>query len=221
MTEESKVPGMGHNNPPLEDWIFQHEHATSEAVFAVLVNRLKREKSEEIASLSKTAKDLAANLKRIPDVLDDDSAPKAYDLIAAIGAHEERVEELREAVVSIAKSTLSDLTQACKPIDDGIAKLDKKLRPLIIDRLVAKIDRHDSERIQGEPLMTTISEQGRLGSKASVSVKWKNEIVDPDLVPEKYRSSIPDQSKIDEAVEAGTSVPGVERRRDPALRISK
>jgi len=221
MSEESKPAGVGHNNPPLEDWIFQHEDATVEAVFAVLSRRIARDKAERVSELAASAKALVGNLARIPDVLDDDSAKNAYDLLAAIGLHEDRVDEIRQEVVDGAKATLTALTALCKPVDEGIAKLDKKLRPLITARLLARIEAHDAERTEGEPLMSSLTEQGRSGSKATLTVSWRNEIVDASKVPQEYTASAPDQKKIDEAVEKGVAVPGVERRRDPALRISK
>lgn len=221
MTEDVKTAGVGHNRPPLEDWIFEHEDASVEAVFAVLSKRIARDKAERVAELAKAAKALVGNLERIPNELDDDGARSAYDLLAAIGAHEDRVEEIRQEVVDAAKATLAALTALCKPVDDGIAKLDKKLRPLLTARLLAKIEAHDAERTEGEPLMTSLTEQGRSGSKATLTVSWRNEVVDPKAVPAEYTASAPDQKKIDEAVEKGVAVPGVERRRDPALRITK
>lgn len=221
MSEESKAVGVGHNNPPLEDWIFQHEEASVDTVFAVLAQRISKDAAARVAVLAADAKALVANLDRIPKELDDDAAMRAYDLLAAIGVHEDRVEEIRQEVIDTAKTTLATLTSLCKPVDDGIAKLDKKLRPLLTARLLSKIEAHDSERTAGEPRMTSLTEQGRSGSKATLTVTWKNEIVDPKAVPAEYTTSTPDQKKIDEAVEKGIAVNGVERRRDPALRITK
>jgi hypothetical protein len=221
MTEDTMTAGMGHNKPPLEDWIFDHEDASVESVFAVLSGRIARDKAARVAELAKAAKALVGNLDRIPDELDDQTARKAYDLLAAIGAHEDRVEEIRQEVAEAAKTTLAALTALCKPVDEGIAKLDKKLRPLLTARLLAKIEAHDAERTEGEPRMTSLTEQGGSGSKATLTVAWKNEVVDAAAVPAAYTTSSPDQKKIDEAVEKGIAVPGVTRRRDPALRISK
>jgi hypothetical protein len=221
MSQESKPVGVGHNNPPLEDWIFQHEDASVEAVFSVLSDRIARDKAARVSELAASAKALVGNLDRIPDVLDDESAKKAYDLLAAIGLHEDRVEEIRQDVIDTAKATLATLTALCKPVDDGIAKIDKRLRPLITARLLARIDAHDAERTEGEPLMSSLTEQGRGGSKATLTIGWRNEVVDASVLPPDYTATAPDQKKIDAAVEKGIAVPGVERRRDPALRISK
>lgn len=221
MTEDAKPAGVGHNNPPLEDWIFQHEDASIEAVFTVLSKRIARDSAARVEELAKSAKALVDNLDRIPDELDDESAKKAYDLLAAIGLHEDRVEEIRQDVIDGAKSTLAKLTAICKPVDDGIGKLDKKLRPLITARILSKIEAHDAERIEGEPLLSSYTETGRSGAKATVTVSWKNEVVDAKALPTEYTTAVPDQKKIDAAVDKGIAVPGVERRRDPALRISK
>lgn len=221
MTQESKPAGIGHNEPPLEEWIFQHAGASVESVLAAVSARLARENAARVAELSDSARSLVANLDRIPRELDDDAASKAYELLAAIGLHEERVEEVRREVIESAKATLAELTALCKPVDDGIAKLDKKLRPLITARLLARIEAHDAERVKGEPLLTSLTEQGRSGAKATLTVTWRNEVVDASALPPEYTTSTPDQKKIDAAVAGGTEVPGVERRRDPALRITK
>jgi hypothetical protein len=219
--EDTPTAGMGHNKPSLEDRIFSFEDATPEAVFEAVAARLGRQHEATIATLSKETKLLVGNLDRMPESLDDEKAKAAYALLAAIGAHEERIEDLRTSVVEAAKATLAKLTALCKPVDANLAKLDKQIRPLLTARLVAKIDAHNAQRTTGETPLSTLTEYGPSGSKATLVDGWSNQVDDLSLLPEEYLAKSADQKKIDEAVGKGIAVAGVVRRRDPSLRISK
>lgn len=211
--------GPGHNEPPLEDRLFTDPQITPAAVLEAVASHLRREREKSISDLADRAKALAANRKRLPEKLDEAGALAALSLLSALDLHGERVAEEREAVVSAAKAVTDELVALCKPLDAGLAPLEKDLRPLLEVYVLEKLDAHNAERTDGESPMTSFTLRGPSGAKATVTDGWENAIVDPAAVPRDL--CVPDQKLVDSAVAERKTVPGVERRRKPALRISK
>lgn len=220
--------GIGHNKPSLEDRIFGDPEVTVSDVLDAVASRIRRERTASIDEVSARARNLAGNADRIPEALDAQGAMKALELLSAIDLHSERVVEQREEAMAKVKSLMDDVSAMCKELDAGISPLEKKLRPLLEQYLVAKLDAHNAEREGGEEKLGSITERGPSGSKATYVDGWKNVVVDPSKVPAEYK--VPDQKMIDKAIEASMKkagggqplvIGGVERRRSGTLRVSK
>jgi hypothetical protein len=216
VTEEA---GLGHNKPPLEDRIFADPDVTEADVIAVVMARLKRGGAEALAENSARAKQLAANAKRLPTALDEKTAIAALELLAALDVHAERAEAVREALVDMVKKAAADATALCKPLDAGLAPLEKGLRPLFVEYLTKELDRHNAERTPGEQRMPSITVRGPSGSKATLTDAYQTVVTDAAAVEREY--CVPDMALIEAAIAEGKKVSGTGRERCPTLRVTK
>lgn len=215
----STEPGFGHNNPPLEDRIFADPDVTEAAVLRIVVDRLKRTSAEAVAAATARAKQLAANGKRIPDALDDRTALAALELLAAIDLHAQRVDDAKAVMVEALKAAADEAAKLCKPMEAGVAPLEKTLRPLFVTYLTTKLDEHNAARTAGEPKMPSYTLRGPSGSKATLTDAQKTVVTDPAAVPREFCS--PDQTLIEAALAEGRQVPGTGLERSPTLRVTK
>lgn len=216
VTEEA---GMGHNKAPLEDRIFADPEVTEADVIAVVMTRLKKASAEGLAQNTARAKQLAANAKRLPEALDEKTAISALELLAALDLHTERAEAVRAVIVDMLKKAAADATALCKPLDAGLAPLEKGLRPLFIQYLTGELDRHNAERTPGEQKMPSITLRGPSGSKATLTDGHQTVVLDPAAVPREY--CMPDMALIEAAIAEGKEVVGTGRERSPTLRVTK
>ncbi len=221
---EQKPAPIGHNNPSLEDRIFV-EDVTVEDVLEAVLSHVTKSNKAAISEISGRTKELVKNTKKIPDALNEDQMRNALELIADIGQHNDRVAEVKDEIIASTKKALADLNAICKPLDAGLAVIDKKLRPLMTDYLIKKLDDHNAERSEDEEPMRSITERGPSGSKATYTDGYSNIVVNPDILPRELM--VPDQKLVDKAMENamkeddGKSVEGVERQRAGTLRVSK
>src|SRR4051812_8959837 len=94
---------MGHNRPPLEQWLKE------------MVDSLPAEVRADLADQIARTKDLAANASNVPgEIKNDDEEKIASDILAQMSAHIKVVESRREGIKA-------PLLQANK-IVDNIAK---------------------------------------------------------------------------------------------------
>lgn len=212
-------PGLGHNMPPLEDRIFADPETTETQVIEMVMKRLKKQAAEGIAACTARAKVLASNSKAMPGKLDEKTVMGALELIAALDQHTQRVEEVKSLLVESIKGAADEANKLCKPMEAGLAPLEKSLRPMLIEYLTEQLDRHNAERIGDEPKLASFTLRGPSGSKASLTDGSKVVVTDSAAVPREF--CVPDATLIDEAIKAGRKVPGTDVERAPTLRVTK
>lgn len=212
-------PGLGHNMPPLEDRIFADPETTEADVLGVVMGRLKRQSADGIAGCVRRAKALAANSKSMPEKLDEDNVMGALELIAALDQHAQRVDEVKSVLLESIKAAADEANKLCKPMEAGLAPLEKNLRPMLVEYLTGLLDRHNAERVGDEPKLTSLTLRGPSGSKASLTDGSKVVVTDAAAVPREF--CVPDAALIDEATKAGRKVPGTGVERAPTLRVTK
>lgn len=211
--------GIGHNKAPLSERIFSEPDATIGSVLAVVLDRIRTENREGVEAVSKRAKMLATNSKRLPKELDDDTVGTALDLLADLGVHSEAASERKDAVLSTAKSVSDALAADCKPLEAGLAPLEKAIRPLLVAYLTKRLDSYNGSLQEGDERMTSVTARGTSGARATLSVERTPVVVDADAVPRDL--CVPDMDLIGKALADGRVVPGVEERDSPTLRVYK
>lgn len=217
--EDRDVAGMGHNRPSLEDRIFAEPDATIASVLEAVRDRIRSETAGDIASASARAKSLSGNTKRLPAALDERTFGSALDLLAEIGVQVERAGEVKTETVAAAKGVADALAADCKPMEAGIAPLEKALRPLIENHLRERLDAHNASLPEGHERMTSLTLRGASGARATITVATENVVVDATLLPREVCS--PDQALIDAEIERTGKVPGVEVRPKTSLKVYK
>lgn len=211
--------GIGHNRPSLADRIFAEPDATIVTVLEAVRDRIRSDTASDIANVSARAKSLSGNSKRLPEELDDDTFGAALDLLAEIGIHVERATDLKTETVAASKAVTDALSADCKPMEAGMAPLEKSLRPLIESYLAKRVAGHNEMLPDGQERMTSLTLRGPSGARATISVGSENVVVDADLVPRALCS--PDQALIDAEMERTGKVPGVEARPKTSLKVYK
>lgn len=217
--EDRKDVGIGHNRPSLADRIFAEPDATIATVLEAVRDRIRADTAGDIADASARAKSLSGNAKRLPKALDDETFGKALDLLAEIGVQVERAGDLKTETVTAAKGVADALAADCKPMEAGIAPLEKSLRPLIENYLRERLDTHNATLPDGHERMTSLTLRGASGARAAITVGTENVVVDAALVPREMCS--PDQALIDAEIERTGKVPGVEVRPKTSLKVYK
>lgn len=217
--EDRKDVGIGHNRPSLADRIFAEPDATIATVLEAVRDRIRADTAGDIADASARAKSLSGNAKRLPKALDDETFGKALDLLAEIGVQVERAGDLKTETVAAAKGVADALAADCKPMEAGIAPLEKSLRPLIENYLRERLDAHNATLPDGHERMTSLTLRGASGARAAITVGTENVVVDAALVPREMCS--PDQALIDAEIERTGKVPGVEVRPKTSLKVYK
>lgn len=217
--EDRKDVGIGHNRPSLADRIFAEPDATIATVLEAVRDRIRADTAGDIADASARAKSLSGNAKRLPKTLDDETFGKALDLLAEIGVQVERAGDLKTETVAAAKGVADALAADCKPMEAGIAPLEKSLRPLIENYLRERLDAHNATLPDGHERMTSLTLRGASGARAAITVGTENVVVDAALVPREMCS--PDQALIDAEIERTGKVPGVEVRPKTSLKVYK
>jgi hypothetical protein len=217
--EDRDEIGIGHNRPSLADRIFAEPDATVTTVLEAVRDRIRAEAAGSIADTSARAKSLSGNAKRLPKALDDETFGRALDLLAEIGIQVERAGEVKTETVAAAKGVTDALTADCKPLDAGMAPLEKSLRPLVEGYLRERLDRHNATLPDGHEPMTSLTLRGASGARAAITVGTENVVVDATLLPREVCS--PDQNLIDAEIERTGMVPGVEVRPKTSLKVYK
>lgn len=217
--ETAPQHGMGHNMPPLADRIFAEPDADVASVLQAVLQRIRSDRSESVAGVSARAKALAANTKRLPKELDGTSVGTALDLLADIGVHSERAGEEKDAVLSTAKAVTDALAADCKPLEAGLAPLEKALRPLLVEYLTKRLEAYNATLHEGDDRLTSVTERGSSGARATLTVEKATVIVDAAAVPRDL--CVPDVALIEKAMAEGRHVPGVEVGNSPTLRVYK
>jgi len=216
---DAQAHGIGHNKAPLAERIFAEPDADVASVLQVVLERIRNDNRDDVAVVSQRAKQLSANSKRLPKELDDDSVGRALDLLADLGVHSENASERKDAVVATAKQVTDALAADCKPLEAGLAPLEKALRPLLIAYLTKRLDSYNSSLQEGDERLTSVTARGISGARATLSVEKATVVVDADAVPRDL--CVPDMDLIGKALAEGRSVPGVEERDSPTLRVYK
>lgn len=212
-----EAPGIGHNQSPPDERV-DTTFVAPGPTLAKVIDAITSEHGSSIKALSERATMLAANATALPQALDAHSMQAALELLAAIDAHLERADDLRTEALTAAQTFLKDLEAQCKPLDAGLGALQKKLRPLITDYLVTKLDETNAELDPDEPPMTSITERGASGTRASISMSTKLAITDAMLVPKEF--CIPDMKRIETAIANDQTIPGTGYEPVPSLRIA-
>lgn len=211
--------GIGHNKAPLSERIFAEPDADVGSVLAVVLERIRSDNREGVEAVSGRAKMLGANTKRLPKELDDETVGRALDLLADLGVHSESASERKEAVLATAKSVTDALAADCKPLEAGLAPLEKAIRPLLVAYLVKRLDSYNASLQEGDERLTSVTARGTCGARATLSVEKAPVVVDADAVPRDL--CVPDMDLIGKALADGRVVPGVEERDSPTLRVYK
>ncbi len=211
--------GIGHNKAPLSERIFAEPDADVGSVLAVVLERIRSDNREGVEAVSGRAKMLGANTKRLPKELDDETVGRALDLLADLGVHSESASERKEAVLATAKSVTDALAADCKPLEAGLAPLEKAIRPLLVAYLVKRLDSYNASLQEGDERLTSVTARGTSGARATLSVEKAPVVVDADAVPRDL--CVPDMDLIGKALADGRVVPGVEERDSPTLRVYK
>lgn len=217
--EDRKDVGIGHNRPSLADRIFAEPDATIATVLEAVRDRIRADAAGEIADASARAKSLSGNTKRLPKALDDETFGRALDLLAEIGVQVERAGDLKTETVAAAKGVADALAADCKPMEAGIAPLEKSLRPLIENYLRERLEAHNATLPDGHERMTSLTLRGASGARATITVGTENVVIDAALLPRGMCS--PDQALIDAEIERTGKVPGVEVRPKTSLKVYK
>lgn len=211
--------GIGHNKAPLSERIFAEPDADVGSVLAVVLERIRSDNREGVEAVSGRAKMLGANTKRLPKELDDETVGRALDLLADLGVHSESASERKEAVLATAKSVTDALAADCKPLEAGLAPLEKAIRPLLVAYLVKRLDSYNASLQEGDERLTSVTARGTSGARATLSVEKAPVVVDADAVPRDL--CVPNMDLIGKALADGRVVPGVEERDSPTLRVYK
>lgn len=213
-----EAAGIGHNMPSLSDRIFSDPEVTIQDVLDAVVSHIRKNREDRIAELTERATRLEANSNRLPQNLDENGSTAALELLTALSIHEEAVIQERAEIIDAAKGLVTELTTLCKPLDAGLASLEKKIRPLMSEYLVRQLDAHNATLADGESLMTSISKRGPSGGNVSITDNWKASITDPNLIPRHL--CVPDLKLIEAALANNNEVPGTEKVRAPSIRVA-
>lgn len=209
---------IGHNHAPLEERIFDDPSVSIEDVLTAVAARIERTNKPALETITKITDQLAANAPRLPETFSEEDARKALDLLDRLDQHSEVIAETRENVCAAAEKFVDTLKTLCKPLDGGLAALEKALRPRLESRLIADMDAHNGSLAPGEKLMSSLTIRGPSGAKATLVDGEEAVVVDAEKIPRNF--CIPDAKKIAAAIKAGEKIPGVEGKRKTSLRIS-
>lgn len=209
---------IGHNHVPLEERIFSDPSVSVDDVLAAVASRIQRQNADEMARLSSIAEQLSGNIERLPETFTEAEAKKALDLLARLDAHSDDAEELRTNVCQAAQTFVENLSVLCKPLDQGLAALEKALRPKIEQFLVSDLDSHNADLADGEAPMTSLTLRSASGAKATMTDSVEMEIADKSKIPTNFL--IPDAKALGAAFKAGEKIPGLGEKRKTSLRIS-
>src|SRR3546814_14197424 len=75
-----------------------------------------------------------------------------------------------------AEDFVSRLKIACKPLDDGIAPLEKAVRNRITDAMISQIETHNNDRSESENAMNSLTLRASSGTRATLSLSEDHEI---------------------------------------------
>lgn len=214
-----KIAPIGHNNPPLEDRIFQEEGATIATVLEAVSARIIREHEDELGKLEGRAKSLSANSKRLPDQIGSEDLDKALDLLAEMGLHSASAAEEKTAVTEEAKNAYDKLVKRCKDLEAGFTALEKKLRPMIEAALISQLESENEKIAEGEEAFTSYTHRAQSGAKATITMTKAPSISDESLIPRDYL--VPDMKAIEKDFAAGKNIPGIVSIDKAALRLYK
>lgn len=209
---------IGHNRPPLRDRIFADPETSLEDVFEATAAHIKSTYQPDIDDITARTRILANNKDNLPDSLNDNEIGTALDLLAALTHQAEQIQETKNAVLAAVTNLVSDLNALCKPMEAGLGDLEKAVRSRLTDALSLRIDNHNKQRTEGEPIMTSLTLRGSSGAKATLIDGKEPQVSSSDLIPEKFM--IPDTKAITAAWKKGESVPGVDERRKLSLRVT-
>lgn len=218
---DDNVPshGLGHNRAPLSERIFAEPDASIANVLNAVLERIRTDRAENVAQIAARAKVLASNSKKLPKELDDTTVAIALDLLAEIGVHSDRAGEEKEQVLSAAKSVSDALAGDCKPMEAGIAPLEKALRPLLTSYLESRLARHNESLQEGDEALMSLTARGASGARATLTLEKVTSVIDANAIPRDL--CVPDVSLIEKAIAEGRDVPGIEVRDSPSLRVYK
>src|SRR3546814_2049941 len=87
-----------------------------------------------------------------------------------------KIAETRLAILSAAEDFVSRLKIACKPLDDGIAPLEKAVRNRITDAMISQIETHNNDRSESENAMNSLTLRASSGTRATLSLSEDHEI---------------------------------------------
>ena len=214
-----QTPSIGHNDPPLEDRIFQEPGATIATVLASVESRILREHEDAIAVMEKRAEALSENSSRLPKTLEGEDLDKALDLLSDMAAHSAGATEEKDSVIQDAKSTYDALTKRCKNLEAGLAALEKKLRPLVEDALIARLHEENEQLPEGEKPYATYTHRAQSGAKATITMAPTASISDESAIPREYL--VPDMKAIEKDFAAGKDIPGILSIDKAAMRLYK
>src|SRR3546814_20872062 len=82
-----------------------------------------------------------------------------------------KIAETRLAILSAAEDFVSRLKIACKPLDDGIAPLEKAVRNRITDAMISQIETHNNDRSESEKAMNSITHRASTDTPATLDRK--------------------------------------------------
>src|SRR3546814_17065698 len=82
----------------------------------------------QLEQRASTSTMLASNKDRNPEDFDERHIGSALNLLSHVDEHGSKIAETRLAILSAAEDFVSRLKIACKPLDDGIAPLEKAVR---------------------------------------------------------------------------------------------
>src|SRR3546814_8818963 len=99
-----------------------------------------------LEQLASTSTMLASNKDRIPEDFDERHIGSALNLLSHVDEHGSKIAETRLAILSTAEDFVSRLKIACKPLDDGIAPLEKAVRNRITDAMISQIETNNNDR---------------------------------------------------------------------------
>lgn len=212
------MAGIGHNYSPLHERIFSDPEISVEDVLAAVSTHIKSQNHLDINHLSTSAAALSTNQERLPETFGQIQITSALNLLAHMDAHADRVTETKASMLGAAETFVSNLKKDCKPLDEGIAPLEKILRARIVDGMIEHIDAHNSERTEHEDLMGSLTLKGSSGARATLSIGEEIVIEAEAEIPREFCTPCP--KLIAAAIKSGTNVPGVKQKRKPSLRIT-
>src|SRR3546814_2174132 len=108
---------------------------------------------------------LASTEDRIPEDYDERHIGSVLNFLSNVDEHGSKVAETLLSILSAAEDSVSRLKIACKPLDDGIAPLEKAVRKRITDAMISQIETHNNDRSESENAMNSLDRKStRLNS---------------------------------------------------------
>lgn len=209
---------IGHNHMPLEERIFSDPSVSVGDVLTAVASRVERQYDKIIKDLADTAKALSGNKDRLPETFGQADVQKGLDLLARMDSHSTAVTQTRETVLKSAEEFVASLKALCKPLDEGLAPLEKTLRASITPALERILDEHNADRTDAEAKLGSFTIRAASGAKATLVDGEDVEVISPTEVPREF--CVPDPKLLLVALKEGKEVPGTAKKRKTSLRIS-